>query len=318
MAKKVLTLTALREEHAELIKEYNAHIGNPNSNEAEKLALNAKIADCEAEYAHRKMLAIYDEVETAVDPVRALITRNEFYALTHKAKKEKVKMNGIEVEVLKGYEVVDDTKGDKKGKRYRLELEDFCKRTERPLGFRYRVVQLNELLFIWGSKQIHKTDEQILKKNDSDFVKKTLAKLNEHMKQATTDDGRYDPTRAQVPSPISNKSLVAKLQQAFDVVPTVSTLTAKPEEMSAMIGGLKQLYTVEGRGMLEIVMRTNDAFMRIFQKAVYAAVTNQSFEFADFTIERYSKNGGAIGEKTEGNSDKEKTEKADAEETENK
>lgn len=308
MAKKVLTLTALREEHAKLIREYNEKIGKPETKAEEKLALDKKIIDVEEEYAHRKMLAIYKEVETSADPVASFVARERFYSLTHKVKKEKVRTaDGVEVEITKGYEVVDDTKGEKKGKMIRLDLVDFCTRTKRSLGFKSRVAKLNKLLYIWGMKKLNASDDAILAKNSSDYTKEQLKLHNEHMKQATMEDGTIDHTRAQIPDPISGKSLLTKLQECYDLVPTVETFTADANK----IGALKLTYTTETNDPLKINMRTDAPFLRLFQNVLHSTITKQAVTINDFSIDNDVDDSPA----TEGNGEETQVSKADGEET---
>lgn len=312
MAKtKVLTLTALRAEHAKLIREYNEKIDNPESTGEEKLALDKRIADVEEEYAHRKKLAIYKEVETAADPVATFIAREHFFSLTHKAKKEKVRTSdGVEVQITKGYEVVDDTKGEKKGKMYRLDLVDFCAHSKRPLGFKSRVARFNKLLYIWGMKQLNASDDAILAKDSSDYTKEQLKLLNEHIAQATNEDGIYDATKAQTPSPISNKSLLKQLQRCYDVVPTVTTLEADANK----VGALKLTYTTDTNDPLKIAMRTDGAFLRLFQNVLHSSVTKQAITISDFTID----NDVNDEEAAEGEGEENKPETATGEENASK
>ena len=311
MAKKVLTLTALREAHAAQVKEFNEMLHNPETKREALLSQEKKIAETEADYAHQKKLGIYAEVETSTDPVAAFIARDHYYTLTHKAKKEKVKdAEGNEIEITTGYEVVDDTAGDKKGKRVRLDLMAFCVDTKRSTLFKYRVAELNKLLLLWGMKLINCTDEEILKVNDSYYMEKEVDCYRNYIEQITDENGKVDPTKANVPSPISSKSLLKKLQECFDAIPTNGKLTAT----SNMLGGLKLTYSTRGKEPTDIRLITDAKFMDLFQNTAYSAVTSKKFGFIGFvTKEQYA----AAQKKAEEKAAKEKA-KANAAETEEK
>lgn len=313
MAKKTLTLTALRTTHAEQIKEFNEMLHNPETKREQLTAQDKKIAETEADYAHQKKLGIYAEVETSTDPVAAFIARDHFYTLTHKVKKEKVKdAEGNEIEIVTGYEVVDDTSGDKRGKRVRLDLMAFCVDTKRSTLFKYRVAELNKLLLLWGMKLINCTDEEILKVNDSYYMEKEVDCYRAYIEQITDKDGKIDPTKANVPSPISSKSLLKKLQECFDAVPTNGKMAAT----SNMLGGLKLTYSAKGKEPTDIRLITDAKFMDIFQNACYSAVTNKKFGFVGYiTKEQYA----AAAKKAEEKAAKEKAKaEENAAETEKK
>lgn len=284
--KKKVTLTDLRNTHAEQIKAFNEMLHNPDTKREQLTAQDKKIAETEADYAHQKKLGIYAEVETSTDPVASFIARDHFYTLTHKVKKEKTKdAEGNEIEIVTGYEVVDDTAGDKKGKRVRLDLMAFCVDTKRSTLFKYRVAELNKLLLLWGMKLINCTDEEILKVNDSYYMEKEVDCYRAYIEQITDKDGKVDPTKANVPSPISSKSLLKKLQECFDAVPTNGKMTAT----SNMLGGLKLTYSAKGKEPTDIRLITDAKFMDIFQNACFSAVTNKKFGFVGYvTKEQYA------------------------------
>lgn len=284
--KKKVTLTDLRNTHAEQIKAFNEMLHNPDTKREQLTAQDKKIAETEADYAHQKKLGIYAEVETSTDPVASFIARDHFYTLTHKVKKEKTKdAEGNEIEIVTGYEVVDDTAGDKKGKRVRLDLMAFCVDTKRSTLFKYRVAELNKLLLLWGMKLINCTDEEILKVNDSYYMEKEVDCYRAYIEQITDKDGKVDPTKANVPSPISSKSLLKKLQECFDAVPTNGKMTAT----SNMLGGLKLTYSAKGKEPTDIRLITDAKFMDIFQNTCFSAVTNKKFGFVGYvTKEQYA------------------------------
>ena len=284
--KKKVTLTDLRNTHAEQIKAFNEMLHNPDTKREQLTAQDKKIAETEADYAHQKKLGIYAEVETSTDPVASFIARDHFYTLTHKVKKEKTKdAEGNEIEIVTGYEVVDDTAGDKKGKRVRLDLMAFCVDTKRSTLFKYRVAELNKLLLLWGMKLINCSDEEILKVNDSYYMEKEVDCYRAYIEQITDKDGKVDPTKANVPSPISSKSLLKKLQECFDAVPTNGKMTAT----SNMLGGLKLTYSAKGKEPTDIRLITDAKFMDIFQNTCFSAVTNKKFGFVGYvTKEQYA------------------------------
>ena len=284
--KKKVTLTDLRNTHAEQIKAFNEMLHNPDTKREQLTAQDKKIAETEADYAHQKKLGIYAEVETSTDPVASFIARDHFYTLTHKVKKEKTKdAEGNEIEIVTGYEVVDDTAGDKKGKRVRLDLMAFCVDTKRSTLFKYRVAELNKLLLLWGMKLINCSDEEILNVNDSYYMEKEVDCYRAYIEQITDKDGKVDPTKANVPSPISSKSLLKKLQECFDAVPTNGKMTAT----SNMLGGLKLTYSAKGKEPTDIRLITDAKFMDIFQNTCFSAVTNKKFGFVGYvTKEQYA------------------------------
>lgn len=311
MAKKVITLTDLRNTHAEQIKAFNEMLHNPETKREQLTAQEKKIAETEADYAHQKKLAIFAEVETSTDPVAAFIRRDHYYTLTHKVNKEKAKdADGNEFEIVTGYEQTDDTKGEKKGKRVRLDLMDFCTSTKRSTLFKFRVAELNKLLLLWGMKQINCSDKEILAVNDSYYMEKEVDCYRSYIEQITDKDGNVDPTKATTPSPISSKSLLKKLQECFDAVPTNGKMLAT----SNMLGGVKLTYSTKGKEPTDIRLITDARFMEIFQNAAYAAVTNTKFGFVGYvTKEQYAAAQAKAAEKA-----KKAEEKAKAEENEAK
>lgn len=311
MAKKK-GLTALRKQHAQQIKEYNEMLRDSDTKREALLAQDKKIAETEADYAYQKKKEIFAEVELSTDPVASFVARDHYYTLTHKVNKEKATdAEGNEFEVITGYEVVDDTKGEKKGKRIRLDLMDFCTSTDRSTLFRFRVAELNKLLLLWGMKQINCSDEEILAVNDSYYMEKEVDCYRSYIEQITDEDGKVDPTKSTTPSPISSKSLLKKLQECFDAVPTNGKMTAT----SNMLGGLKLTYSTKGKEPTDIRMLTDTRFMDLFQNTVYSAVTNKKFGFVGFvTKEEYAKAQEKL-KKKEDDTKKTATKKATAKKT---
>jgi hypothetical protein len=181
-------------------------------------------------------------------------------------------------------------------------MVDFCKRKDKPLVFLRRVEEFNKLLYLWGMKRLGATDEQIVKADVSTQMARNLNAYAEYVKQATDENGIFDPTKSEVPSPISKKSLLKKLQECFEAVPTVSTMTATAN----ILGGIQLTYTGKGKNPEDIRLMTDSAFMEIFQNACHVAVTSKSFAFVGvMTIEEYE----AAKKKAEEKAAKEKAEK---------
>lgn len=266
-----ITLTELRQKHTGLIAKYNEEL-RENGDFKTLQEIDKEIATCEDDYLGIKQAEIYAEARLSDDPVATIITRDHFQTLTHKVKK------GKETGLVIGYEQSDETKGEKKGKRVRLSAFDFCDRSKLPTEFTYRVAELNKLLLLKGMSDIDATAEEILAANDSYYLEKQVDCLMEYKAQITGEDGKVDPTKATKASPVSNKSLIAKLQECFDAIPVHAKMTATKRHL----GYLLNTYSTKGKEPEEIRLLTDGKFMELFQNTCHAELTKKAYTFTGY------------------------------------
>lgn len=273
-----ITLTGLRQKHTELIAKYNEELRE--SGDFKTLQeIDKQIAKVEEEYLSVKQTEVYAEARLSDDPVATIIRRDHFFTLAHKVKK------GKETGLIIGYEQNDDSKGGKSGKRVHLNVYDFCDRSKLPTTFTYRVAELNKLLLLKGMSDIGATAEDILAVNSSYYLEKQVDCLTEYKKQIVGEDGKIDPSKAETASPVSNKSLIAKIQECYDALPVKASMKATKRHL----GYLKNTYSVKGREPQEIRLLTDAKFLEIFQNTCYAELTQKAYSFTGFeTVEQHA------------------------------
>lgn len=273
-----ITLTELRQKHTEQIAKYNEELRD-NGDFKTLQEIDKEIAKIEEDYLSLKQSEIYTEARLSKDPVASIITRDHFNTLAHKVKK------GKETGLVIGYEQNDETKGEKRGKRIHLNVVDFCTRSKLPTDFTYRVAELNKLLLLRGMNEVGATAEEILAANNSYYLEKQVDCLMEYKAQIIGEDGKIDPTKAETASPVSNKSLIAKLQECYDAIPVLAKMTATKKH----VGYLLSTYSTKGKEPEDIRLLTDAKFLELFQNTCHTELTKKAYRFTGYeTVEQHA------------------------------